>query len=93
MRYWRYHSKHVLTNAFDLSGRGRPRGRIADRTKRRPDETIVAGWFTLYSKDREKPPFRRPGAAPGGVMRHKPAGSTAIWLSPRRLAAPGDTDR
>jgi hypothetical protein len=59
----------------------------------RADERIVADWFTLYSKDREKPPFRRPGAAPGGVMRHKPAGSTAIWLSPRRLAAPGDTDR
>src|ERR1700730_8313884 len=39
MRYWRYHSKHVLTNAFDPSGRGRPRGRIADRTKGRPDET------------------------------------------------------
>src|ERR1700731_474686 len=41
MRYWRYHSKHVLTNAFDPSGRGRPRGRIADRATRRSDERPV----------------------------------------------------
>jgi len=67
MRYWRYHSKHVLTNAFDLVGAAaaredrlsdeRPVRRKAGPTRGRPDEMIVAGWFTLYSKDREKPPF------------------------------------
>src|ERR1700720_2401850 len=39
MRYWRYHSKHVLRNAFDLVGvvgraGGSPTGRNSDRTKR-----------------------------------------------------------
>src|SRR2546421_2905070 len=81
MRHWRYHSKHVLTDAF------RPGGCRRDRTKRRSDERIVAGCFTLYSKDRERTAIRRPGAAPGGAMRRKPAGSTAAWLSLRWLAA------
>jgi hypothetical protein len=38
-------------------GRGRPRERIAGLTKSRQTIRIVAGCFTLYSKDREKPPF------------------------------------
>src|ERR1700739_2427467 len=37
MRHRGYHSKQVLTNAFQPGARG-PRPRIADRTKRRLDE-------------------------------------------------------
>src|SRR2546423_11169856 len=59
MRHWRYHSKHVLTDAFRSGGCRR------DRTKRRSDERIVAGCFTLYSKDREN--------------RHSPTGRRARW--------------
>src|SRR5436309_4981038 len=61
MRYWRYHSKHVLTNAFDLMGAAAARS-----DESRSDEGIVAGWFTLYSKDREKPPFADRAPRPVG---------------------------
>jgi hypothetical protein len=53
MRYWRYHSKHVLTNALELVGVVGCGRRIADRMKCRAgempadempaDEMIVAG--------------------------------------------------
>src|SRR5690242_10283985 len=85
MRHRRYHSKHVLPPPV------RP-FRAPSRRGRRPDERIVASWFTLYIADRETT-VRRPGAAPGGAMRRKPAKSAAIGLPPRRFAAPGDTDR
>jgi len=92
MRYWRYHSKHVLTNAFDLVGvvgraRGSPIGRNVDRTKGRPDESIVAGCFTLYSKDREKPPFADRAPRPvGNATQARGIGSCSAVAAPARSA-------
>src|SRR5947209_17704354 len=60
MRHRRYHSKPVLTDAFG------PGGCRRDRTKCRSDERIVAGCGTLYSKDREKPPFADRAPRPVG---------------------------
>jgi len=53
MRYWRYHSKHVLTNAFDLVGAA------AAREDRLSDERPV-GWKAGPTKGRsDERPARR----------------------------------
>jgi hypothetical protein len=80
MRYWRYHSKHVLTNAFELA-----------EEDRRSDERIVAGWFTLYSKDREKPPFADRAPRPVGQCDTSPRDRQLLGCRRAGLAAPGDT--
>jgi len=41
MRYWRYHSKHVLTNAFDLMGAAAARSDESRSDESWPDERPV----------------------------------------------------
>ena len=64
-----------------------PAKRIACRMKGLSDERIVAGWFTLYSEDREKPPFADRALRPVGNATQA-RGRAAARRLPRRLAAP-----